>query len=238
MNGFDLMIERYKKELIDAKKRSILKELEETTSQPYSESTAVLPANASLEVQNTETAETAQPKSHDSAEQTYETYEEGSEKSDAVFLSENTSERKKEAKDEEEPVSPESLGSLKVQVFVADRAYPVSSARVVVTEKSTGRVCFDGYTDTDGSIGKLLLPAPERSSSQTPQEKPPYAQYDIVVSHPGFQSRKYLGVPVFAGVESIQNIQLIPSGLNEDENNDVTESEPEILLKKRGERNA
>ena len=104
--------------------------------------------------------------------------------------------------------------------------------------KENGKVYFDGYTKTNGVVGSLYLPAPKKSLSQSPQEKPPYAQYDITVTHPRFQKRQYLGVPVFSGVESIQNIQLLPLGSDETDNADVTESEPNELLMKGGENNA
>lgn len=233
MNSFDLMIERYKKELIDAKKRSMSEQLEQVSARSE-EASAV-----SLEPDE----EKAQPQAEAVSAPLKAQEEPPEEENAAVFEAEAVAApepqdepllKKDESSGETEP---QSLGALKVQVFMAGRAYPVSSANVIITGRD-GRVYFDGFTDTNGAISRLLLPAPKKQFSQSPQETPPYAQYDIFVSHPRFQSRRYLGVPVFAGVESIQNIQLLPLGTDEADNTDVTESEPNGLLMKGGESNA
>ena len=263
MNSFDLLIERYKKELIDAKRRSIEKEITVLSAEPEIEAEAEPVVSEGEEEQ-----EAAFVFAHDSSENESMDYkeempreplglsnpletlgerpaeanepqaqpqeEEAEEKS---FKSESDSQDESGPAFEEEPF-PESLGALKVQVFMADRVYPISSAHVVITGKENKKVYFDGYTNTNGIVGSLYLPAPKKSLSQSPQEKPPYAQYDITVTHPRFQKRQYLGVPVFSGVESIQNIQLLPLGSDETDNADVTESEPNELLMKGGENNA
>lgn len=298
MNSFDSMIERYKKELIDAKRRSIEKEIAESSvSTPdydaedeNAEPTAFEPevkavpvfspdageGDSAFEARNgdrnfeagealsgeafsreplglSNPLETLSERAADDArakEQTAERVaeqaaepiferaagQEGTERR-ADFQSESDISDDENAVFEENEPFPESLGALKVQVFMANRAYPVSSAHVVITGKENKKVYFDGYTNTNGIVGSLLLPAPKKSFSQSPQEKPPYSQYDITVTHPKFQKRQYLGVPVFAGVESIQNIQLLPLGTDETQT-DVTESEPNELLMRGGERNA
>ena len=263
MNSFDLLIERYKKELIDAKRRSIEKEITVLSAEPEIEAEAEPVVSEGEEEQ--EAAFVFAPASSENESMDYkeempreplglsnplETLgerpaeanepqaqpqeEEAEEKS---FKSESDSQDESGPAFEEEPF-PESLGALKVQVFMADRVYPISSAHVVITGKENKKVYFDGYTNTNGIVGSLYLPAPKKSLSQSPQEKPPYAQYDITVTHPRFQKRQYLGVPVFSGVESIQNIQLLPLGSDETDNADVTESEPNELLMKGGENNA
>ena len=298
MNSFDSMIERYKKELIDAKRRSIEKEIVETSAAPvFSETepeTSAAPVFSETEPETSAKPVFSETEPETSAEPVFsetepefsakpvfaaasDTRPEAEEtdilretlglKNPREALSEKTAaeEPKNEPKaapaaeerpegennfqserdipddngavfEENEPF-PESLGALKVQVFMANRAYPVSSAHVVITGKDNKKVYFDGYTNTNGIVGSLLLPAPKKVFSQSPQENPPYAQYDITVSHPKFQKRQYLGVPVFSGVESIQNIQLLPLGTDESDT-DVTESEPNELLMKGGEKNA
>ena len=263
MNSFDLLIERYKKELIDAKRRSIEKEITVLSAEPEIEAEAEPVVSEGEEEQ-----EAAFVFAHDSSENESMDYKEemlreplglsnpletlgerpaeanepqaqpqDEEAEEKSFKRESDSQYESGPAFEEEPF-PESLGALKVQVFMADRVYPISSAHVVITGKENKKVYFDGYTNTNGIVGSLYLPAPKKSLSQSPQEKPPYAQYDITVTHPRFQKRQYLGVPVFSGVESIQNIQLLPLGSDETDNADVTESEPNELLMKGGENNA
>ena len=263
MNSFDLLIERYKKELIDAKRRSIEKEITVLSAEPEIEAEAepvvsegeeeqeaafvFAPASSENESMDykeempreplglSNPLETLGERPAEANEPQAQPQEEESE--EKSFKSESDSQDESGPAFEEEPF-PESLGALKVQVFMADRVYPVSSAHVVITGKENKKVYFDGYTNTTGIVGSLYLPAPKKSLSQSPQEKPPYAQYDITVTHPRFQKRQYLGVPVFSGVESIQNIQLLPLGSDETDNADVTESEPNELLMKGGENNA
>lgn len=300
MNSFDSMIERYKKELIDAKRRSIEKEIAEssvsapdydaepvfaaedenaepTAFEPEVKAVPVFSPDAGeedsafearngdrnfeagealssetfsreplglsnpLETLSERAADDARAKEQNAGQTAEPIFEraagqEGTERR-ADFQSESDIPDDENAVFEENEPFPESLGALKVQVFMANRAYPVSSAHVVITGKENKKVYFDGYTNTNGIVGSLLLPAPKKSFSQSPQEKPPYSQYDITVTHPKFQKRQYLGVPVFAGVESIQNIQLLPLGTDETQT-DVTESEPNELLMRGGERNA
>lgn len=269
MQSFDSMIERYKKELIDAKRRSIEKEIIETSAMSLSEPvffdeeepdvSAVFskkPEDFGKDEPQEDIAEAVNAvPSYESRENEREMLGLSSPLENAAKLKdalpeeaqaaaeENNFQSKSDIPDDEDAVFeenepfPESLGALKVQVFMANRAYPVSSANVIITGKENKKVYFDGYTNTNGVVGSILLPAPKKNFSQSPQAKPPYAQYDITVTHPKFQSRKYLGVPVFSGVESIQNIQLLPLGTDETAT-DVTESEPNELLMKGGENNA
>ncbi|MCQ2479326.1 MAG: hypothetical protein MJ120_01700 [Clostridia bacterium] len=105
-------------------------------------------------------------------------------------------------------------GSLKVQVFAADHAFPVPNARVVVVlELQNGtKEFFDGLTDINGIVDDIILPAPARESSQAPSDSPalPYSSYTTYVEHPDFVEARYTDVPVFAGIKSIQGVELIP----------------------------
>lgn len=261
MNSFDSMIERYKKELIDAKRRSIEKEISEASTEVQAEE--VFFENEEIEETAPVFAAKEEPIEEEKEEESGDAEQSereplglssplenaaklkgtSPEEPQATTAEENDFQSESDIPNDEGAVFeenepfPESLGSLKVQVFMANRAYPVSSAHVIITGKENKKVYFDGYTNTNGVVGSILLPAPKKTFSQSPQEKPPYAQYDISVTHPKFQPRKYLGVPVFSGVESIQNIQLLPLGTDETAT-DVTESEPNELLMKGGESNA
>ena len=232
MNSFDSLIERYKKELIDAKKRSIAQQLKEAETEEIS-----FPVSA--EVKKNEEKEPKTVFASAMTEDKQQSAEEEAQEDESIIDAEPPAAEQFANTEFVEPSrnEPQSLGSLKVQVFMAGRAYPVSSANVIITGQD-GKVYFDGFTDTNGAISRLLLPAPKKQLSQSPQLTPPYAQYDIFVSHPRFQSRKYIGVPVFSGVESIQNIQLLPLGTDISDNTDVQESEPNGLLMKGGENNA
>ena len=113
-------------------------------------------------------------------------------------------------------------GELRVQVFASEGVYPVSNARVVVYQTSGGKnmVLYDAFTDASGSVGGMLLPAPERSSldeaRRTPGERP-YFEYSVYVEHPGFLRISYPVVTIYDGVESIKPILLVPKTIGMEE---------------------
>ncbi len=106
-------------------------------------------------------------------------------------------------------------GSLRVQVFAANRAFPISGARVSVFLPLAGndRVdLFDGITDINGVIDGIILAAPSSANSQSPETANirPFAAYTIFVEHPQFASAQFLNVPIFPRIKSIQNVELVP----------------------------
>lgn len=185
MNSFDLMIERYSRELINAKRRSILQAIDDADRETEREETA--PADPIVDESNFE------PR-------------------DLMPEPENEPPRQQPEKPQKpRPPLPEATGTLKVQVFAADRVYPVSAAKVTVSDYESGRELFTGYTDVDGIAQSITLPAPNPELSETPAREKPYSQYNITVEHSRFFPRKFIGVPVFAGITSVQNVQLVPT---------------------------
>lgn len=132
-------------------------------------------------------------------------------------------------------------GTLRVETFASDRAFGVGSARVMVfLELPSGNIAvFDGLTDIDGQSDIIILPAPPRSLSQSPQSgenpKLPYAVYSVYVEHPSYVRAVFTNVPVFSGVESIQPVRMLAkaSGLPEPEPIEVDESS-RVNLERRG----
>lgn len=110
-----------------------------------------------------------------------------------------------------------SEGVLRVQVFAADRSFPVSGARVVVDVPflSGGRELFSGVTDSDGIVDNIVLPAPDKGLSLDENNTAePYALYKIRVTHPNYVTGEYENVPVFDSVKSIQPVALVPMTFN------------------------
>lgn len=120
--------------------------------------------------------------------------------------------------------NPES-GTLRVEAYASDRAFGIQSARVMVfLPLPSGNVTlYDGLTDIDGISRTLVLPAPPKSLSQTPQngKNPllPYALYSVYVEHPMYVRSVFTNVPVFSGVESVQPVRMLAKapGLQEPE---------------------
>lgn len=106
-----------------------------------------------------------------------------------------------------------SWGFLQFDVFTAGGAYPVSNALVTVTKKlpSGSGLVRILFTDRNGRTPTIALPAPSRSLSQTPESTVrPFSEYNVTVRAKGFYTIKDINIPIFAGVKTVQPIDLIP----------------------------
>lgn len=103
--------------------------------------------------------------------------------------------------------------TLVVQVYTARQAIPIPEADVSV-------YCGDGdgnvlisfrTTNADGKTDPLLLSAPNRDFSETPDPpERPYAVYHVRIDHPQYISETLEDVQLFGGVESILPVELTP----------------------------
>ena len=95
------------------------------------------------------------------------------------------------------PTPPESdyVGYLRVFVFTADGAEPLTGARVVVSRQD--EVYANLETDRDGYTPVIPLPSVDPALSQRPGNPAPYTTYDIRVEANGFQPARYANVPVY-----------------------------------------
>lgn len=105
-----------------------------------------------------------------------------------------------------------SVGYLRVQVSVAQQAYPVQNAHVEISKTFSGDkyVFFASQTDASGIVSRVTLPAPDRDLSSAPSALQPYATYDIFVSHPNFTDVYVPNCIVFATIETIQQVRMVP----------------------------
>ena len=106
----------------------------------------------------------------------------------------------------------ESIGYLKVKVSTARGAIPLEGATVRVRAEGfgdTGAV-YSLETDSSGLTDILPLPAPPRSLSQEPNGSIPYSLWEISVFCDGFISAIFSGGPVYTGITSVQNANLVP----------------------------
>lgn len=111
----------------------------------------------------------------------------------------------------EREIDPRTGGILAVRVYTAGGALPVAGATVTVSaedgEEDFLRVL---YTDESGKTPPLNLAAPPASASLSPGGARPYAIYRIRVESNGYYPHENRRVPVFAGVRSVQGVELIP----------------------------
>ena len=104
-------------------------------------------------------------------------------------------------------------GYIQVNVRTGDDTSAVAGAMVAVTAVVDGKrlVLASGVTDESGSAPKFSLPVPDLVHSQEPSpDKRPYNLFDVSVTAEGFFRARSVDVPVFSGITSVQNFNLIP----------------------------
>ena len=116
-----------------------------------------------------------------------------------------------------------SQGSLYVVAAAADNAYPVPEARVTVYTRIGDRLQLNYLlvTDESGMTPVVTLPAPPAELSQDPDNALPYAVCDIKIYANGYFREEARDVPIFAGVTSRQEFQMIPLPLAVDEDSET-----------------
>ena len=104
------------------------------------------------------------------------------------------------------------VGYLIVNVSTARGVIPLKDASVTVTyNEPEGTSVFSVMTtDMSGKTEKLELPAPSSALSESPGNIKPYATYTVTVEKDGYYPVTNAGVPIFAGVTSIQPVEMLP----------------------------
>jgi hypothetical protein len=118
------------------------------------------------------------------------------------------------------PKTGEELGYLRTQVYASNRAIPIEGALVLITEvKPGGRTDLvrmlvtdeSGYTDT------VPLPVPVYDLDRFPDPvNKPFRDYRLSVYKEGYYIVPEVKIPIFAGVKSLQPIQMVPLRENEE----------------------
>jgi hypothetical protein len=116
-----------------------------------------------------------------------------------------------------EYINEESLGSSKgyilVNVRTGDESAAVSGATVLVTAIVAGNriILASGMTDRNGTAPLFEVPVPAFGISQSPSpDSRPYNLFDVSVTAEGFFNARSVDVPVFSGITSVQNFNMIP----------------------------
>ena len=106
-----------------------------------------------------------------------------------------------------------SWGFLQFDVFTAGGAYPVQGALITVTKKlpSGSGLVRILFSNRSGRTATIALPAPSRSYSQSPGSAVrPFSEYSVTVRAKGYYTIRDIKIPIFAGVKTVQPIDLIP----------------------------
>lgn len=104
-----------------------------------------------------------------------------------------------------------STGTLKVQVFTAYKAIPISNAEIVIF-KNIGNykvVFFRGLTNSSGIIDDIVLPAPV-NALETSMEAPEYTLYDLTAIAVEYEAIKQYQIAILGNLKVIQYIRMTP----------------------------
>ena len=139
-----------------------------------------------------------------------------------------------------EYASEESLGDSKgfilVNVRTGDESAAIEGATVMVTAVIDGKrmILASGVTNENGTAPKFELPVPAYDLSQSPSSgKRPYNLFDVSVTAEGFFNARSVDVPVFSGITSVQNFNMIPVPMMmnpTDETVTIYNKEPELPM--------
>lgn len=100
------------------------------------------------------------------------------------------------------------VGTLKVQVFVANHAYPLEGVKVVITkeiEKETV-LFYEGYTNSSGIIDPITLPSIKQEKEVESVEDILYTTYTLKATHPTTFEVRTFEVSIFDNMKIIQPI--------------------------------
>ena len=122
--------------------------------------------------------------------------------------------------------TPRELGYLVVRVSTALGAIPLENATVNIrgTTRESSGILYSLLSDRDGLTARVSLPTPPRDASDTPGGPPPYSSWNIEVFKEGYIAAKFLNVPVYSSIVSVQPAVLVPLGEKTDRGETYNES--------------
>lgn len=115
-------------------------------------------------------------------------------------------------------------GYILVNVRTGDDSSAVEGASVEVTAVVDGKrlILASGATDSSGVSPRFSLPVPDIEHSQSPgSAERPYNLFDVSVYAEGFFRARSVDVPVFSGITSVQNFNLVPVPLMMNSNDET-----------------
>ena len=114
--------------------------------------------------------------------------------------------------------SSDEIGFLIVNVKTANGALPVEGASVTIYANEIKNdellldsdVIYNLKTDKNGKTPKVALKTKNKDLSLSYENSFPYLTYNVYVTKDGYYDSTYLEVPIFQGITSLQDADLIP----------------------------
>lgn len=106
---------------------------------------------------------------------------------------------------------PES-GYLTLRVYQSHAQLPLYGAAITVTQpaSSGSHLLATRLTDQSGKAGPITIETPNRSESQIPGFPRPFTAVDVTAEYPGYERILVENVQIFSGIETQQNLEMLP----------------------------
>ncbi|MBC5735952.1 MULTISPECIES: spore cortex-lytic protein [Oscillospiraceae] len=104
-------------------------------------------------------------------------------------------------------------GTVSVRVFTARAQIPLEGTTVAVTRKRPNgkhELISIQTANENGKIAPVTIPTPPPAGSEAPGSARPFSTCDVWADHPDYELLVVEDVQVFPGVETVQNMELIP----------------------------
>ena len=103
-------------------------------------------------------------------------------------------------------------GYLRVKTTTGRGCIPLENVQVTGSCYKNGEYHLAGsfLTDSSGQTEIITLQAPPKSNSEKPDIRYPSALYDVSIKADGYYDINSRDVPVFEGITSLQNVDLVP----------------------------
>lgn len=99
-------------------------------------------------------------------------------------------------------------GYIQIKTYTAREATPVANALVLILRD--GELVYQTLTDEDGLSELVELETVSRDLSTSVGNAKPFTTYDLQITAEGYLPVRSVGVPIFGGVTSVENVALIP----------------------------
>lgn len=104
-------------------------------------------------------------------------------------------------------------GTLITRVYTSRTQIPISNATVTVIIRNadnTYQVLGERISDQSGNTTPVIIETPAIMASLSPGIPQSYALVEVWADHPNYRSMEIDNIEVFPGVQSIQDIPMIP----------------------------
>ena len=109
-------------------------------------------------------------------------------------------------------------GSLQINVTANVGLIPIENASITISFTGEPDSAIETLTtDSSGQTESVTLNTPPLQYSLTPNSPMPYSEYTLTVSAPGYEPVIVSGVEVLPDVTAVQNIEMTPTEMSEDE---------------------